>query len=370
MRPFRSSWRCATTAWGETGVLSREIRLTNRGGRPLARRAGCPASAGSFPVATTPFAICGGAGDRSGSWRRRRWQQGRGDSSRPGGARPTATCPGSRSRNRTLGIEYIAELAWSGNWWMQVERQPGTGAAALRDQPVQVGLGMHHDFGGPLTLLPGDTITLPRAVFTATAGDLDDAANQMHRYQRGYLVPRVATQSAAAGAVQYVVSPGAGGQHRQHHAARRTRRPRSAPRCTCWTRGGTPAATGSGPWATTSPIPTSSRAASRSWPSHVHDKGMKFGLWVEIENAGIESRLFREHPEWCLPYGGKPWITAHRCQLDFANPAVRQWATCHRRPPGAPVSARLDQDRLQHRCGRSIRSGAERTVGPPAATTT
>ena len=54
---------------------------------------------------------------------------------------------------------------------------------------------------------------------------------------------------------------------------------------------------------------------------------MKFGLWVEIENAGIESRLFREHPEWCLPYGGKPWITANRCQLDFANPAVRQWAT-------------------------------------------
>ena len=61
--------------------------------------------------------------------------------------------------------------------------------------------------------------------------------------------------------------------------------------------------------------------------NHVHDKGMKFGLWVEIENAGIESRLFREHPEWCLPYGGKPWITANRCQLDFANPAVRQWAS-------------------------------------------
>ena len=54
---------------------------------------------------------------------------------------------------------------------------------------------------------------------------------------------------------------------------------------------------------------------------------MKFGLWVEIENAGIESRLFHEHPEWCLPYDGKPWITANRCQLDFANAAVRQWAT-------------------------------------------
>jgi alpha-galactosidase len=96
-------------------------------------------------------------------------------------------------RNRDSGVEYLAELAWSGNWWMQVKRRPGTGAAALRDQPVSATLAMRNDFGGALTLAPGDTITLPRAVFTASAGDLDDAANQMHRFQRTYVFPRVAT---------------------------------------------------------------------------------------------------------------------------------------------------------------------------------
>jgi alpha-galactosidase len=321
--PLRLDVRYA--AWGETGVFSREIRLTNRG-------------AGSLPVARLPsisWELPGGDYTLRylwGSWGQerqlatetlaagaRRFEQTRGRST-------NGYVPWLSLRNRTLGVEYIAELAWSGNWWMQVERQPGTGAAALRGQPVRVELGTHNDFGGPLTLAPGDTITLPRAVFTATAGDLDDAANQMHRYQRSYLVPRVRTNqpplvqfntwfplgpavditntiqaadaAAAAGAEVYVLDSG-------------------------WY--------GSGDWERTlgdyEPDPRKFPRGLEELANHVHAKGMKFGLWVEIENAGIESRLFREHPEWCLPYGGKPWITANRCQLDFANPAVRHWAT-------------------------------------------
>jgi alpha-galactosidase len=312
-------------AWGETGVFSREIRLTNRGGAPL-------------PVARLPsiaWELPGGDYTLRylwGSWGQerqlatetlaagaRRFEQTRGRST-------NGYVPWLSLRNRALGIEYIAELAWSGNWWMQVERQPGTGAAALRDQPVQVALGMHTDFGGPLTLAPGDTITLPRAVVTATSGDLDDAANQMHRYQRGYLVPRVKTNqpplvqfntwfplgaavditntmqaadaAAAIGAEVYVLDSG-------------------------WYT--------SGDWERTlgdyEPDPHKFPRGLEELADHVHHKGMRFGLWLEIENAGTESRLFHDHPEWCLPYGGTPSITAHRCQLDFANPAVRQWAT-------------------------------------------
>jgi alpha-galactosidase len=311
--------------WGETGVFSREIRLTNRGDRSLAVSL-LPSIGWDLP-----------GGDYTlrylwGSWGQerqlatetlavgaRRFEQTRGRST-------NGYVPWLSLRNRKLAVEYLAELAWSGNWWMQVVRQPGTGAAPLVNQPVRVELGMHNDFGGPLTLAPGDTITLPRAVFTATSGDLDDAANQMHRYQRGYLVPRVKTNepplvqfntwfplgpkvdigntiqaadaAAAIGAEVYVLDSG-------------------------WY--------GSGDWEQTlgdyQPDPHKFPRGLEELADHVHGKGMKFGLWVEIENAGTESRLFREHPEWCLPYGGKPWITAHRCQLDFANPAVRQWAT-------------------------------------------
>jgi alpha-galactosidase len=313
------------TAWGETGVFSREIRLTNRGDRPLAITR-LPSIGWDLP-----------GGDYTlrylwGSWGQerqlaaeplaagaRRFEQTRGRST-------NGYVPWLSLRNNTQGVEYLAELAWSGNWWMEVERQPGTGAAPLRDQPVHVELGMHHDFGGPLTLLPGDSITLPRAVFTTSGGDLDDAANQMHRYQRRYLIPQVKTNrpllvqfntwfplgpkvdisntmqaadaAAAIGAEVYVLDSG-------------------------WY--------GSGDWERTlgdyQPDHHKFPRGLEELADHVHRKGMKFGLWVEIENAGTESRLFREHPEWCLPYNGKPWITANRCQLDFANSAVRQWAT-------------------------------------------
>ena len=313
------------TAWGKTGVFSREIRLTNRGERPLALER-LPSIGWDLPTGDYTLRYLWGSWGQERQLATetlgpgaRRFEQTRGRAT-------NGYVPWISLRNRTLGVEYIAELAWSGNWWMQVERQPGTGASPLRDQPVQVALGMHPDFGGALTLLPHDSITLPRGVFTAAAGDLDDAANQMHRYQRDFLVPRVRTNqpplvqfntwfplgpnvdiantmqaadaAAAIGAEVYVLDSG-------------------------WY--------GSGDWERTlgdySPDPRKFPRGLEELADHVRAKGMKFGLWVEIENAGIESRLFREHPEWCLPYGGKPWITANRCQLDFANPAVRQWAS-------------------------------------------
>jgi alpha-galactosidase len=59
---------------------------------------------------------------------------------------------------------------------------------------------------------------------------------------------------------------------------------------------------------------------------YVRSKGMKFGIWVEIENLGLDSRMFREHPDWCLAYNGRPIEVDDRCQLNFANPNVRKWA--------------------------------------------
>ena len=256
-------------AWGETGVFSREIRLTNGGGAPL-------------PVAQLPsisWELPGGNYTLRylwGSWGQerqlatetlaagaRRFEQTRGRST-------NGYVPWLSLRNGTLGVEYITELAWSGNWWMEVERRPGTGAAPLRDQPVRVELGMRNDFGGPLTLAPGDTITLPRAVFTATGGDLDDAANQMHRYQHSYLVPRVRTNQPPL--VQFntwfPLGPAVDITNRSRPPMQQ---PQWVPRSTCWTPGGTAAATGSGPWATTSRSPRVPRGLEEL-ANHVHHR--------------------------------------------------------------------------------------------------
>ena len=39
---------------------------------------------------------------------------------------------------------------------------------------------------------------------------------------------------------------------------------------------------------------------------HAHRRGMKFGLWVEIEAAGSNSTLRKEHPQWLLARDGQP----------------------------------------------------------------
>ncbi|MHB9034017.1 MAG: alpha-galactosidase [Anaerolineae bacterium] len=57
---------------------------------------------------------------------------------------------------------------------------------------------------------------------------------------------------------------------------------------------------------------------------HAHAKGMKFGLWVEIEAAGANSNLKRGHPDWLLRHNGQP-VSGGRA-LDFSQPAVAAWA--------------------------------------------
>ena len=55
---------------------------------------------------------------------------------------------------------------------------------------------------------------------------------------------------------------------------------------------------------------------------YCHEKGMKFGLWVEIERLGEYAPARTEHPEWALRsvYGDNVGY------LDFNNPDAARWA--------------------------------------------
>lgn len=56
---------------------------------------------------------------------------------------------------------------------------------------------------------------------------------------------------------------------------------------------------------------------------YVHRSGLKFGLWVEIEAAGSNSTLKKEHPDWLLTRDGVP-IAGGRA-LDLTQPRVAAW---------------------------------------------
>jgi len=57
--------------------------------------------------------------------------------------------------------------------------------------------------------------------------------------------------------------------------------------------------------------------------AYAKKQDMKFGLWVEIEAAGENSELKKNHPDWLLSRDGKP---VNGRALDFSNPAVVAWA--------------------------------------------
>ena len=56
---------------------------------------------------------------------------------------------------------------------------------------------------------------------------------------------------------------------------------------------------------------------------HAHKRGMRFGLWVEIESMGTNSTLRKTHPEWAVLRHGTP--AADGRVLDLAIPEVAAW---------------------------------------------
>ncbi len=61
---------------------------------------------------------------------------------------------------------------------------------------------------------------------------------------------------------------------------------------------------------------------------HVCAKGMKPGIWIEIEGIGPDSELAKTLPDdWFFQVDGKRVIEHYRYQLDFRHPDVRRFAT-------------------------------------------
>ncbi len=185
--------RARYAAWGETGTITRQVTLVNRGQQVL--------HVERFPSLSWQLP----AGDYQLTTLQGGWGQERQVVTQPLGdkavtfasalGRSTARmsswfCLHERGHHVPMvgGWRYLAQLAWSGNWNLSFERAPGTVAAV--PQALGVEMGLRGDFNGPIALGPGKELELPEVAFTVTAGDLDDAANALHRYQRQFVVAR------------------------------------------------------------------------------------------------------------------------------------------------------------------------------------
>lgn len=310
------------TAWASTGVLTRQLIVVNTGHSALHIES-LPSLSWNLPGGRYQLTYLWGGWSHERQVITEELGPGRRTFIDPRGRSTNGYSPWFCLNNEDLGLRYLAQLAYSGNWAMRFERYPS--GPDISAEALNVSLGMRFDFGGPLTVLPGESFLLPSVAFTATAGDSDDAANQLHRYQRQFVVPRTPTNdpllvqfnswypfqgkmnvremkrcadvAAQLGAEVFVLDAGwFSGKN--------------------WSRE-------LGDW-------TVNRAefphGLQELANYVRSEGMEFGLWVEIENLGVDSRMFRKHPDWCLACNGHPLEVDDRYQLDFAKPEVRRWA--------------------------------------------
>ncbi len=311
------------SARGDTGVITRRVTLTNKGERTL-HVDSMPSLAWRLPAADYDLTYLWGGWGQERQMATERLTVGRRVFTADRGRSTNGYAAWFALRDRDRGVTYMAQLAYSGNWQMSFGREPGGDRTRPKQLALTAELGMRFDFGGALALPPGASFTLPDVAFTATDGNLDDAANQLHRYQRSVIPRRPAgdpllvhfnswypfSEDVSADSLKPTVDAAAqlsmeafvldSGWYNTKDWSRELGDyvPNAAK------------------------FPRGLQEISR----YVRAKGMKFGLWVEIENAGVGSDLARTHPDWFLAYNGAPILQDQRHQLNFAKVEVREWA--------------------------------------------
>lgn len=235
--------------------------------------------------------------------------------------------PAFWARNRCNGQTFVCELAWGGNYEFALDcRLRDTTAdshfSKLRTASLFFKMGLSGHDEALRVLDPGETVLTP-SVHMALFQDNDDAIVQATHDQvrrvvmpkqipgrhveieanhRGYLCDRENVAdilkdidvAAAVGAEMYVIDAGWYGKEPNRW----------------WLNVGD---WHDGKW-------MQPGGGMKAVADYAHKKGMKFGLWVEIEAAGANSDLKKDHPQWLLKRDGKPILDGRA--LDITQPEV------------------------------------------------
>ena len=243
----------------------------------------------------------------------------------------TRTISGTRGRsgwghptffahNKATGEWFVSSLGWSGNWTIQV-----TGKENPEADRAQFFFQIGPSAADPAlrVLEPGETVSTPKVHTLCKRGDLDSVIQALHEHvrrevlpppipdrdmlveanHRGYIVDheseaglkREIDLAADVGAEMFVIDAGWYGPEPNRWGAN------------------------VGDWYAGAWLPNDLNPVRE----YARQKGMLFGLWVEIEAIGSASKLRQEHPDWVLTRDGKP-VAGGRL-LDLTKPAVTAW---------------------------------------------
>jgi alpha-galactosidase len=313
-------------------VMVRWLEVTNTGTTPTAISGVSPWSGLVWDTATyqerlpkgeeTPFEVGYAQYEEwghEGAWRFESLANGSrtisGTRGRSGWGHPTFF-----AHNRATGEWFVGSLGWSGNWTTQVtgKEMPEADRALFLFQ-----IGPSAADPALRVLDAGETVLTPRVHALCKRGNLDSVIQALHEHvrrevmppplpnrdmlveanHRGYIVDheseaglkREIDLAAEVGAELFVVDAGWYG-----------------PEPNRWGQN-------VGDWYAGAWLPNDLNPVRE----YARQKGLPFGLWVEIESIGSATKLRRQHPDWVLTRDAKP-LAGGRL-LDLTNPAVTAW---------------------------------------------
>lgn len=208
----------------------------------------------------------------------------------------------------------IVALEWSAQWYQEIGPSGHAGPFVWEAGiPVK-----------GLTLDPGETLALPRAHLIGFVGDQDAGANACRRYLVERIGPSLASQCPLP-PLSYDSWFGIGCDVNEAFLRRLVDRAAELGLEYFVLDAGWFAGCGTG-YAFSPGVGNWERVDPQKFPNgleplagYVRSKGLKFGLWFEVERAHRDSDLVRQHPGWFFDVG------AEYLHLNLALPAAQDY---------------------------------------------
>ena len=224
-------------------------------------------------------------------------------------------------RNNLTGVIYFSQIGWSAGCSFSVDYH-----ADYERDDSHLSFKAEITSHKPITVIePNGTFVSPEVHMGVIAGGLDDAINEMHAHIR-----KSVFDMPEASAKECLIGAGMGAEHDMSVETSKIFAKRFADM-------GAEIFIVDAGWecppnketewghynGTNIPDPERYPNGISELSDYCHSIGMKFGLWMDIENLGSKSKIFEEHPEW----RSKTVLGIQSGNLaDFSIPEVARWA--------------------------------------------
>lgn len=228
--------------------------------------------------------------------------------------------PAAFLESRASGVMFAFQMAWSGgfDFSFDLDAHPEQDESRL-----SMSLAMD-SFEPSIVLAPGEGYTTPQVYAGAVHGSLDDSVNGMNAHLRRSVLPNTSVSAACT------VGSGMGPEHDMSvKTSKRFIDQMADIGCEvfivdagwyCPPDKESEWHLRAGDW-----HPDTQRYPNglEEVRDYCHEKGMKFGLWMEGERVGGLSAVRHEHPEWLIRH---PDGQLSDGVLDLTNPNAAAWA--------------------------------------------